>query len=113
MVTGHLSFCPCDIFLSILFSYKQQQTAWPESASELYRPSDCRLSAKLVSAFADKGCRVVNIMDPHGWFFRLEPLLFLPNSFSVELTPEWTLFQTHYFSGNLVAPEIKSRPLDL
>jgi hypothetical protein len=30
-------------------------TPWPESASELNRPSDSRLSAKLVTAFADRG----------------------------------------------------------
>jgi hypothetical protein len=34
---------------------KQKQTLWPESASELYRPSDHRLSAKLVPTFADRG----------------------------------------------------------
>jgi hypothetical protein len=33
---------------------------------ELYRPSDRRLSAKLVPTFADKGCRVVSATDPHG-----------------------------------------------
>jgi hypothetical protein len=38
-----------------LITYKQQkQLPWPESASELYRPTDCRLSAKLVPAFADR-----------------------------------------------------------
>jgi hypothetical protein len=26
---------------------------------------------------------------------------------------EWTLFQTHYFSENVVAPEIEPGPLDL
>jgi hypothetical protein len=26
---------------------------------------------------------------------------------------EWTLFQTHYFSENLVTPGIKPGPLDL
>jgi hypothetical protein len=31
-------------------------TPWPESTSELYRQSVCRLSAKLVSTFADRGC---------------------------------------------------------
>jgi hypothetical protein len=35
--------------------YKQKQTPWPESRSELYRPSDGRLSAKLVPTFADRG----------------------------------------------------------
>jgi hypothetical protein len=31
-----------------------KQTPWPESESELYRPSDRRLSAKLVPIFADR-----------------------------------------------------------
>jgi hypothetical protein len=34
--------------------------------SELYRPSDRRLSAKLGPALADKGCRVVSASNPHG-----------------------------------------------
>jgi hypothetical protein len=36
-------------------SKQNQKTSWPESASELYRPSDCRLSAMLVPTFADRG----------------------------------------------------------
>jgi hypothetical protein len=36
-----------------------------ESASELYRLSDRRLSAKLVPTFADTGCRVVSATDPY------------------------------------------------
>jgi hypothetical protein len=32
----------------------------------LVRPSDRRMSAKLVTTFADGGCRVVNATDPHG-----------------------------------------------
>jgi hypothetical protein len=32
-----------------------KQTPWPESASELYRPCDRRLSEKLVPTFADRG----------------------------------------------------------
>jgi hypothetical protein len=39
------------------------QNSWPQSVSQLYRPSDCRLLAKLVSTFADIGCRVVNALD--------------------------------------------------
>jgi hypothetical protein len=35
-----------------------------QSASELYRPSDRRLLAKLVPTFADRGCRVVSAMEP-------------------------------------------------
>jgi hypothetical protein len=41
-------------------------TPWPEAASELYRREDRRLSAKLVPAFADKGCHVVSVTDPYG-----------------------------------------------
>jgi hypothetical protein len=38
--------------------------AW--STSELYRPRDCRLSAKLVPTFEDGGCCVVSATDPYG-----------------------------------------------
>jgi hypothetical protein len=41
-------------------------TLWPESASELYRPSDRRLSAKLVPTFSDRGCHVVSVTDLYG-----------------------------------------------
>jgi hypothetical protein len=43
-----------------------EKTPWPESASELYRPSDSRLSAKLVPTFANRGCHVVSVTDPYG-----------------------------------------------
>jgi hypothetical protein len=41
-----------------------KKTPWPESASELYRPSDRLLSEKLVSSFADSECHVVSVTDP-------------------------------------------------
>jgi hypothetical protein len=44
---------------------KLNYTPWPESASKLYRPSDRRLSAKLVLTFADRGCHVVSLTDPY------------------------------------------------
>jgi hypothetical protein len=43
-----------------------KKTPWHESASELYRWSDRRLSAKLVSTFVDRGCHVVSVTDPYG-----------------------------------------------
>jgi hypothetical protein len=64
---------------------KTKRTSWPESTSELYRPSDCLLSAKSVPSFADRGCT-------H--------------------EAEWTTFQTHHFSENLMAPGIEHEPLD-
>jgi hypothetical protein len=36
------------------------------SASELYRPSYRRLSAKLVPTLADRGCRLVSAANLHG-----------------------------------------------
>jgi hypothetical protein len=45
---------------------QNKQTPWPYSASELYRPIDRRLSAKLVPTFAGRGCRVVSATDSHG-----------------------------------------------
>jgi hypothetical protein len=41
--------------LQLIQRTKQKQTPWPESASELYRQSDSRLSAKLALTFADRG----------------------------------------------------------
>jgi hypothetical protein len=37
-----------------------------ESANELFRPRDRRLSANLVPAFADRECYVVSMTDPYG-----------------------------------------------
>jgi hypothetical protein len=39
---------------------------WSESASELYRPSDRRLSASWLPTFADRRCHVVSVTDPYG-----------------------------------------------
>jgi hypothetical protein len=43
-----------------------KQTPWSESASELYRPSDHRLSAKWLPTFADEGCHVVSVTNSYG-----------------------------------------------
>jgi hypothetical protein len=42
------------------------KTPWPDSASELYRPSDHQLSAKLVPTFAARKCYMVSVTDPQG-----------------------------------------------
>jgi hypothetical protein len=53
-------FRQCEIF-SISQPYRAPWAVariiipWPQSASELYRPSDSRLSAKLVPTFVDSG----------------------------------------------------------
>jgi hypothetical protein len=49
--------------------YTTKQTPWSESASELYRPSDRRLSTKWLPTFADKGCHVVSVTDPYDRIF--------------------------------------------
>jgi hypothetical protein len=38
-------------------------TPWLLLAGELYRPSERRLSAKLVPTFADRGCHMVSVTD--------------------------------------------------
>jgi hypothetical protein len=48
-------------FLSVKKKHKLKQTPRSESASELYRPSDRRLSAKWLPTFADRGCHVVSV----------------------------------------------------
>jgi hypothetical protein len=42
-----------------------KQTPWSDSASELYRPSDRRLSVKWLPTFADKGCHMISVTDPY------------------------------------------------
>jgi hypothetical protein len=57
-----------------------KQTAWSESASELYRPSDRRLSAKFVPTFAARGVprgQREGSLRPYSRFSRLKRLLFL------------------------------------
>jgi hypothetical protein len=60
---------------------------WIKSASELYRPSECRLSAKLVPTFVERECRMVSAADPYGrnlgfldrssyYFFQVAPQLY-------------------------------------
>jgi hypothetical protein len=46
--------------------YYKNQTPWPKSASELYQPSNRRLSVKLLPIFADRGYHAVSVMDPYG-----------------------------------------------
>jgi hypothetical protein len=45
---------------------KKKKTPWSESARELYRPGDRRLSAKWLATFADRGCHVISVTDPYG-----------------------------------------------
>jgi hypothetical protein len=51
--------------LDVLLGVYKKQTPWPESASELYRPSGRPLSEKLVPTFADRWCHVVSVTDPY------------------------------------------------
>jgi hypothetical protein len=53
------------IHATTLQPYVEKKTPWSESACELYRLSDRRLSAKLVPTFADRGCHVVSVTDPY------------------------------------------------
>jgi hypothetical protein len=43
-----------------------EKNPWPESASELHRPSERRLLAKLAPTFSETGCHLVNLTDSYG-----------------------------------------------
>jgi hypothetical protein len=84
-------------------------TPWPESSSELYRPSDLRLSANLVSTFADRGCGVVSVTDPYGrilsfldrsryFFFQVAPQLYSRGQ--VDPAPDPLLFWKPGYAGD-------------
>jgi hypothetical protein len=55
----------------------QKKTPWPEFASELYRPGDRSLWAKLVPTFADRGCHVVSATDPYSRILNFLDQLFI------------------------------------
>jgi hypothetical protein len=68
MASSHFSF-EIHIFSVVILSVSlinSSTTPWLESAGELYRPSDLRLSAKLLPTIADRGCYVVSVTDPYG-----------------------------------------------
>jgi hypothetical protein len=77
--------------------------------SELCRPSDHRLSAKLEPTFVDRGATLSPWQIPTAAF---SVLYTGAATFSSKLLlnyyyeTEWTPFQTHYFSENLVTPGI-------
>jgi hypothetical protein len=83
-------------------------TPWRDSASELYRPSDRRLSAKLVPTFADRGCHVVTVTDPYGrnlgflyrirYFLQVAPQLY--TRALVDPVPEPLLLRKSGSAGN-------------
>jgi hypothetical protein len=54
-----------NVLVNTFILFQQTTTPWSVSASELYRPSDRRLSAKLVQTFADRGCNEVSVTDPY------------------------------------------------
>jgi hypothetical protein len=70
------------------------RTSWPESASELYWPSDRRLSVKLAPAFADRG---VSISQRGGSPTAVISVILLSNK-----NNKYILFQWEYNKGNIL-----------
>jgi hypothetical protein len=62
-----------------------KKTPWPESASELYRPSDSSLPEKLVPNFVDRECHVVGVAVPYG---RILGSLDRSRYFSFQVAPQ-------------------------
>jgi hypothetical protein len=52
-------------FTIFIFLMVYKKAPWSESAGELYRPSDRRLSAKWLPTFVDRECHVVSVTDPY------------------------------------------------
>jgi hypothetical protein len=82
--------------MTMVKTKQAKKTPWPESASELYQPSDRRLSAKFVPTVADRGCHVVSLTDPYGFLDRSRYFSFT-QLLKCTHEAEWTPFQTHYF----------------
>jgi hypothetical protein len=62
--------CHCYVTATQRNNIPKKKTLWPEFESELYRPSDRPLSAKLVPTFAARWCHVVRVADPYGRILR-------------------------------------------
>jgi hypothetical protein len=91
-VTSFRPICNYEAFTVFCVYYechhvRYNKSQWPESASELYRPSNRSLSAKLAPTFTDIGCHMVSITNPFGrilgfldrsryYFFQAAPKLY-------------------------------------
>jgi hypothetical protein len=65
---------------------------------------------EVIGKFADRGCRVVSETDPNGrilGFLDRSRYYFFQVALNCIHEAEWTPFQTHYFSENLVAQGIE------
>jgi hypothetical protein len=107
---------PCKSLLLVqrFYSHDQitkqtKQAPWSESASELFRLRDRRLSAKLVPTFADRGCRVLSVTDSYGrnlsfldrscyFFFQVAPQLYSRGW--VDPVPDPLLLRKSGIAGN-------------
>jgi hypothetical protein len=81
-----------------------KQTPCPESASELYRPNDRRLSTKLEPTFADRRCHVVSVTYFYG---RILGFLDRSRYFFFEVAPQRL---SDPRSGPTTSQEIWSNP---
>jgi hypothetical protein len=103
--------------LALMFIYSsthrlhcgRTKTSWHESASELYRQSDRRLSAKSVLTFEDRGCHVVRATDLYGRIlgfldrsscFSFQVALQLYSRVSVDPVPDTLLLRKSGSAGN-------------
>jgi hypothetical protein len=69
-----------------------------------------------VPTFGDREFHVVSVTDPYGSILEfLDLSRYFSFRYLLNCTDEseWTPFQAHYFSGNVVAPGIVPGPLDL
>jgi hypothetical protein len=104
----------CRFLKPLVNSYKKSVAWVRERTIPTKRPP---LVGKVSANFLGNVCHVVGTTNPLWSYSRIsrpKPLLFLSSSSSIVLNEaEWTQFQTHYFSENLVAKRIEPGPLDL
>jgi hypothetical protein len=87
-------------FVGSVEEISNKQTPWPESENELHRPSDCRLSAKLVPTSADRGYRVVSATVPYGRIHKTKKWIGRRKRKEKKKQPENRIFQRKFMHMN-------------
>jgi hypothetical protein len=115
ITVGHLRSSCCgapSLTRAVIYSYNLQSLSGP-SPAELMTTSYCLIWEYPPPPSTTWRTSSLYLCLPGTGWPSYTPGYWVPFSLPLTREAEWTLFQTHYFSENLVAPGIEPGPLDL